>query len=483
MKNFLKLKPLVQRSGERSEAEQFADLAKILTNLPIEYWLEHNRKSMFYENATCAPLPSIFELEYNNMYWQTLFTSNGTFQLLSAFYDIRNASKIGPAVRILGVIDRVDPTVKTYCQFWFEDTNSPLLVSTMELKYMWLKEWGVYNHLYQPYVMTCQIPREYHSRIPSSVSMVEQPCDTATNNLKIHFNKPAKKTDFAVCVKGLDLLHEDLSVRLVEWIELVRILGANKIFFYEFYVHPNISKVLRYYEELGMVSVTPLTLPGGQPNIPGFQHIYLYERETYKRLNELIPINDCFYKNMYSYEYIAVFDIDEVIIPVKTKDWRELLDVVIAKSLQLNNKSSAGYEVRNVFFMDDVNHAHDWSASIPKYMHMLQHVNRSRDFDPEGYSVKSFHNTEMAFTIHNHYVLSCLSEDCTSYPIDPNDAQLQHYRLDCFRKRRSTCTPLRSKVTRDTLIWRYKDELIARTTDTLRRLGFFSKPPGVPVGT
>lgn len=56
-----------------------------------------------------------------------------------------------------------------------------------------------------------------------------------------------------MCVKGLDFLHEDLSVRLVEWIELLNLLGADKVFFYELQVHPNISKVLRHYENEGKV--------------------------------------------------------------------------------------------------------------------------------------------------------------------------------------------------------------------------------------
>ena len=38
-----------------------------------------------------------------------------------------------------------------------------------------------------------------------------------------------KKKKFAVCVKGLDFPSEDISVRLVEWIEMLNILGADKV--------------------------------------------------------------------------------------------------------------------------------------------------------------------------------------------------------------------------------------------------------------
>ena len=36
---------------------------------------------------------------------------------------------------------------------------------------------------------------------------------------------------------------EDLSVRMVEWIEVLRALGADKIFLYNYEVHPNVTKV------------------------------------------------------------------------------------------------------------------------------------------------------------------------------------------------------------------------------------------------
>ena len=76
------------------------------------------------------------------------------------------------------------------------------------------------------------------------MSVVEHKCDTATNNLRVIYNKPpGQKKKFAVCVKGLDFPDDDLSIRIAEWIQLLHTLGADKIFFYNLEVHPNISKV------------------------------------------------------------------------------------------------------------------------------------------------------------------------------------------------------------------------------------------------
>jgi len=44
-------------------------------------------------------------------------------------------------------------------------------------------------------------------------------------------------------------------VRLVEWIELLNLLGADKIFMYQLQVHPNITKVLDHYQREGKVII------------------------------------------------------------------------------------------------------------------------------------------------------------------------------------------------------------------------------------
>ncbi|XP_043486161.1 LOW QUALITY PROTEIN: uncharacterized protein LOC122513754 [Polistes fuscatus] len=482
-RNPLDLEPLLDKRPAKTEEELIEEIEERLPSLPLAYWSKSNKlngqqnKLSKKGNESCAnfKFPSIYDLEFNNIYWQTLRTSNGTFQFFGAFYDKRKLSRIGPAIRIVGMIDRIEPTVKTYCQMWFDGEKSPVVVEYLEYKYIWYPKWGNYKQgIYQPYVIACKIPQSHWTKgPPASISMVEKPCDTATNNLRVIYNKPERKKDFAVCVKGLDFLHEDLSVRLVEWIELITLLGADKIFFYELQVHPNITKVLNYYQRLGKVHVTPLTLPGGQPNVPSFQHMYLTKKTNHKRQNELIPYNDCLYKHMYEYEYIALLDVDEVIMPVKDATWQDLMKRVLPKAFKIRNETRASYNVRNVYFLDDLLQPHGHFKDIPRYMHMLQHVYRSKNFTKPNQYIKCFHNPERVVTLHNHFPLACLGAGCTSYPIETEDAQLQHYRADCVKSLKKTCVEYRENSILDTTIWRYKDQLVERVTRTLQILGFF----------
>ena len=71
-------------------------------------------------------LMHIIRLLYKQ-YWQETTTSNGTFYLYGAYLDVRRLNRLGPTVRILGMIDRLEPKVKTYCLLWFADTKEPVV--------------------------------------------------------------------------------------------------------------------------------------------------------------------------------------------------------------------------------------------------------------------------------------------------------------------------------------------------------------------
>jgi len=487
--NIYEAQPFIDRSRKLNETEKAAILQAKIPNLPLVYWFE-NKNKVRSKNKTCAKYPSVYDMNFNNIYWQQAETSNGTFFLYGAYLDVRHKNRLGPTVRILSMINRIEPTVKTYCQLWFNSTKEPVFSKVLEYKYIWYKKWGNYKQgIFQPYLMACQLPKNYWNEVPASVSVVEHQCDNATTNLRVVYNKleaDEPKKGFAVCVKGLDFPDDDLSVRLVEWLELLNSLGADKIFLYNLEVHPNVTKVLDYYQKQGLVDVTPLSLPGYQPTLPGLQHMYLKSKVNNKRQNELIPYNDCLYRNMYRYEYIALLDIDEVIMPLNHQNWSQLMEAVIVESLKVKNESRASYNFRNVYFMDEMleSHEHGHFKDIPPYLHMLQHVYRSANYTKPGQYVKCFHNPEKALILHNHFPLGCLGGVCTSYPVDTDLAHLQHYRNDCVSTLKKSCAEsFKKNSIKDTTIWRYKDELISRTTTSLLKMGFFGPPAGSETST
>ncbi|CAG0889726.1 unnamed protein product [Cyprideis torosa] len=115
------------------------------------------------------------------------------------------------------------------------------------------------------YMISCKIPDSLsNGTVPTGVSIMSSPCGTVNNFLPVSDNRMTpneERKDFAVCVKNLDFPQRDMTYRLVEWIEMLRILGADKVFMYNVEVHSNNSLLLRHYVKEGYVDLTPITLP------------------------------------------------------------------------------------------------------------------------------------------------------------------------------------------------------------------------------
>lgn len=217
--------------------------------------------------------------------------------------------------------------------------------------------------------------------------------------------------------------------------------------------------------------MTPITLPGGEANVPFLRHKLLKEYPGVKRQNEVIPYNDCFYKHMYEYKYIALLDIDEVIMPLTFMNWKDLMKEVEEEAKE-DDKNYSSFDARNIYFWDNLKHEHDWSDDVPQYMYMLQHVYRTINFTHEGYYVKCFHNTEKILTLHNHFPFSCLGGYCHSFSINTTLAQLHHYRPDCVEDLKNVCQEMKDNTIMDSNIWRFKEALIKRTEIVLKDLAF-----------
>lgn len=376
--------------------------------------------------------------------------------MFNAYFDTRNGYTV---IRILAFINRVNPKVKTYCQLWFEEFEGPFIVPTVEYKVIWQEYWGWNTEGSQPHLVKCSNPLP--GVVPLSVSLVEKKCDRATNNLKVIYNLPSSftKKPFAVCTKHLDFI-EDQTPQIVEWIEILSILGADQIFIYVINIHPNMMKTLQYYEAQGKVKVEMMTEPRGLPN--------RNESLTQWFQNELIPLNDCLYKHMYEYNFLVPLDIDEVIIPIREEDknWKDLM----IRTNEVEHKMYPSYKVSNVFFLSDNNHAGETQREVPKHMFFLQHVYRAVNFSLPGVGAKSFQSTDLVIAMHNHSPMICFEDPCDFVYISEQYAQLNHYRIGCENYPKSDCENFKKNTVRDVTLWKYKDEVIENVARSLRDL-------------
>ncbi|XP_037091253.1 uncharacterized protein LOC119111546 [Pollicipes pollicipes] len=283
------------------------------------------------------------------------------------------------------------------------------------------------------------------------------------------WQRTRRRRGFAVCVKGLDL-PDDVSGRLVEWVEAQRLLGADAFIFYRFSTHERVTRVLRHYEAAGLATVVNVTLPGFQPNYAPDRRRLMRVSIWQKRRNELVHYNDCLYRSLYRYRFVVPVDMDELLVPLQYRTWPALLSHLEEVNPHLLHRF-ASLSVRHVYFFDNMTRTPD--PSLPEHFHMLRHTERSANLSGRGVSSKSFVSTRGALTVFNHYALEPL------YPymqhevrVVPRQALLHHYRASCPEELTVECRDNYYRHTvSDTSLQRYRDQLVRAVNDTMRQLG------------
>ncbi|XP_068084146.1 uncharacterized protein [Anabrus simplex] len=430
----------------------------------VAYSLQRQLHEQQRTPVHCDPQPVRPNLTSHDV-WQTL---GADIHLYSAYYDHR----LTPFnfVRIIGM-ERGSTRPVLFCQVWYD---GHLLVIEALRTDIWVSHWDkrASEDVYNSVLLSCPIPPEFSGsvNIPQSVSVVLHPCEKSDVFLHINFHK-ARRRNFALCVKGMNFLDQDISVRLVEWIELNKLLGAEHFFIYVYSVHPNIQRVLNYYYGQGSVTTIPITLPGQQPNEPRFRSRFLKQNLWQKRRNELVPYNDCLYRNIDSYQFVLPLDVDEVIVPVKNLSWKAMFDELLKEDPEVFEKYSS-FSVRNAYFFDSFPTSTE--PHIPEFLHTMVHTTRSANFSPSGDSVKSFVITASALTVFNHYVLHPLSPTISrNLVLDTGLAQMNHYKTECSPVTVADCrTKYLRYRKRDTLLLKFGQRLAASVFPVLKQLQF-----------
>ncbi|KAJ9596749.1 hypothetical protein L9F63_012225, partial [Diploptera punctata] len=438
----------------------------------VAYSLERQVEMEQRQPISCTNLlqarPTYFQIHRINIYWQS--PPHSGIHLYSAHYDARLHNY--HYVRIIGMVEG-NANSSAYCQLWYD--TEVLVLQALRID-IWASQWDSNSSLDtdNPVMLSCPIPKNIsidtakRKHFPLGVSVTLNPCDFPRTFLEIKpppLSSTLLKRNFAVCVKGLDFTTNDMSVRIAEWIELNLILGADKFYVYLYNVHPNLKRVLEYYSSKGVVEVIPISLPGKQPNKPKQRSYYLKTNLWQKRRDEVVPYNDCFYRNLYSHKFVLPIDVDEVIVPVRTSTWNAMFQELFREDPNLLDKYSS-FSVRNAYFFDDFPTSD--VIGLPKYHHILRHTIRSANFSPELESVKSFVSSNGALTVFNHYTLQVLRPSTArNLVLDTSVAQMNHYRATCSSETVPGCYDNFLKYkTHDTLILRYASEL-ARRLETI----------------
>lgn len=422
----------------KMKAETFTDIAQ--------------SQKIKFNALSCGKFPEEQNISREANHWQSFRTSNDIYYFYGAYYDDRELVQPLPVVRILSFVNNPKLTANVLCQLWFEGFDDPIVQKVTETELLWNKEWES-NHHYSPYFISCENPI---NKVPLFVSIVENRCDAASNLLEVyHRPELEKKKNFNVCVKNLNFTTE-IADQLIEWMEIMKILGAEKVTIFVVKVPPQTMEVLNFYEAEGFAEIVKsMEYP---------KAIYDSTKELQIFQMEQICFHDCFYRSFNEFNFIIPLDTDELIIPLKDKNWKDLLERIYEKK----NGNFDAYSGRNYYYLYS-----NETNSKEKVYHFIDNTFRAPGPLAPLIGTKSFFSSETCLVVHNHAPLKCLVDRaCNRYDIELKDGQLAHYKLSCGRNPEAvSCVKHNFEdAVNDTTIWRFKEELIRNIEEVSKKI-------------
>ncbi|XP_053967259.1 beta-1,4-galactosyltransferase galt-1 [Anastrepha ludens] len=222
------------------------------------------------------------------------------------------------------------------------------------------------------------------------------------------------KPVLSVCVGTLQQNYSDV-LRVAEFIEVYRILGARHFYFYHLSASEDVMRLLKYYQREGIVDILQWNVP---PELLPEVHY----------IGNMAQINDCVYRAMVvdNYRYAAIVDLDEILIPLKHNS-------LLAFLRQCDEGRTSAYVFRNVFFFKlDSNDSFSLPAHTRnRFLYTQMKVRRTLEILPAHQRSKCIVNTHSIIEMGNHFVW----RDAPGYTeaiVPQSVGLLFHYRNQCI---------------------------------------------------
>ncbi|KAM3615808.1 uncharacterized protein V6R79_008209 [Siganus canaliculatus] len=248
--------------------------------------------------------------------------------------------------------------------------------------------------------------------------------------------------NFTVC---LSTMFDFTNVlQLVQSLETMKLLGVNRVVVYRTSCSQETQRVLDYYTRKGLVEVVPWSFSGFMnvsrswlPELyPGDLHYY----------GQIPALNDCIYRYMYRTKFIALHDMDELILPQTVYSWLEMIPL-----LEKIHGVDQAYAFQNFVFPNTLSLPVPTSDSLapqtrccPSWqfvpgVNILSHLYHEPDFSETFSNFKIIVSPRLVFTTSVHGILH--PQICCAW-VQSDVARMYHTR-----------DPRQSDVTHDKLIY------------------------------
>ncbi|XP_078381317.1 beta-1,4-galactosyltransferase galt-1-like [Oculina patagonica] len=360
--------------------------------------------------------------------------------IYSAFLDYR--FKEQSFIRMISILPSYGEPTQMYCHFMDLRTQE-YFTSVVEIEELGTNQ----GYPFQGFLSSCDLPEEIDSYTLCSVNISVEPeayrqTDKNTKEIPLHVLDPhgldhrVNMETYGLCVPPIT---GEISVtRLVEFIELSHILGVTHFTFYDSKSSEKTKKILRYYTEKGLLTVYPWDLPH-------------YISSNIQDNGQTAALNDCLYRNMGQFAYVAFNDLDEFIAPLQKKSTLQIFETV-------KDEDTAGYCFQFFSF--------DTSKSVAKNLKTQLYTQRftSRTKAPVDHLSRCITSPKKVFSLDLNTISNPARTYYTTRHVEPSFGHVFHYG-EC-NNREWDCGDSRE----DNTMEKYRKELEMRFNATMSYL-------------
>jgi hypothetical protein len=180
-------------------------------------------------------------------------------------YSPDNGESVLGSIRVLTILHLVVKRDRVYCVFKYSD-GSLRRVKALHVifvnDYMWTKYVATY--------VVCPVTQTPSNELPVHVGItynlepsMRRVTSTVTVKYPSHMNNPGtKQSESGMVVCSGPAFDFKNSLRIVEYVEMWKILGATKFYFYNKTISAAVDRVVRFYRDRGDMRVFNWTLEG-----------------------------------------------------------------------------------------------------------------------------------------------------------------------------------------------------------------------------
>ena len=394
--------------------------------------------------------------------------SDSDIYVHSAFYDDRYRTKY---IRVFGMQNReLSPKVRVRCRLQFEGNVKVDL--PIETSYPVFQKWPSTKLQYHAYYYGCGVPDVFDFSKNFTFSLLVEGTDIETV-VPLHMNRDrnkhidnvvpndSKSRRVVICVKAMWGWIN--ATRLVEWLEFHRLLGVDKIAIYDTTILGSATRVLDYYQQIGLVDVVKFdftlrmaTLMQKDPFKSQLADDALLLEQTY-----LVSMNDCYYRYKDMAHYVLVIDQDEIIVPMKDTTLGEMM--VEAEAEKLN---ASAFHFQTAWHLEDFGIG---NKDAPSYMHMQRYTKRSPVMQSQP---KAIINANGAIVINWHGSVTMPSShgyQGNQYLPWQRFGYVHHFRKSC-KYDASKCSVIAQMTEMDDIVPKYQNIMTTRVRTLLNKL-------------